>query len=63
MKLVIEKSVVVITPTVGSAKLADAVEAALAADWTTEKIELPERFTITSVQESWDLLLSKLVKR
>ena len=44
-------------------KLADAVEAALAADWTTEKIELPERFTITSVQESWDLLLSKLVKR
>jgi len=26
MKLIIEKSVVVITPTVGSAKLADAVE-------------------------------------
>jgi len=35
----------------------------LAADWTTEKIELPERFTITSVQESWDLLLNKLVNK
>jgi len=44
-------------------KLADAVEEALSADWNTEKIELPEKFTITSVQDSWDLLLNKLVKK
>jgi len=44
-------------------KLADAVEEALSADWNTEKIELPEKFTITSVQGSWDLLLNKLVKK
>lgn len=44
-------------------KLADAVEEALSADWNTGKIELPEKFTITSVQDSWDLLLNKLVKK
>jgi len=44
-------------------KLADAVEEALAADWKAEKIELPEEFTITSVQDSWDLLLNKLVNK
>jgi hypothetical protein len=43
--------------------LADAVENAIAADWKKEKIELPERFSITHCQDSWNSLLNKLVNQ